>query len=393
MTRRVSATTRNYEVTVEDPNVHVQSGGSCCKGRMSHRLEQVLGAFVALVVVSGCRGASSPPAPVSTAAAVSPDTWAAVDGREIKRDEVEKAFRRSRTAAAPMSDEQALEAKLTLLNDLIIEDILLARAQRQAIDVPGAEIDKAYAEAKQNISDEAFQKELSQRDLTIADLRERLRRELVVRKLMEQEIGSKVTITDQDVTDFFNANRPQFDLAEDTFHLAQIVVTPVRDSQTANRRGDDATTPQAAGAKIAMLMGRLKEGATFAELAMDYSEDPESAARGGDLGLIPLSGLKQAPPALRDAVLQTKPGAARVVTQPGGHAIVFVVAKEPAGQRDLSTPGVRDNIMQGLQQRKEQLLRAAYVTAAQDEANVVNYLARRIVESRGAVPPSVLPAR
>ena len=361
---------------------------------MSHRVQKVLITFVVLAAAYGCRGTSSTPSPASTAtASVSPDTWAVVDGRNVRRDEVEKAFRRSRTDAGPMSDEQALEAKLTLLNDLIIEDILLARAQRQAIDVPGAEVDKAYAEAKQNISDEAFQKELSQRDLTMTDLRERLRRELVVRKLMEREIGSKVAVTDQDVTDFFNANRPQFNFAEDTFHLAQIVVTPVRDSQTANRRGDDATTPQAAGAKIAMLMGRLKEGATFAELAMDYSEDPESAARGGDLGLIPLSGLKQAPPALRDAVLQTKPGAARVVTQPGGHAIVFVVAKEPAGQRDLSTPGVRDNIMQGLQQRKEQLLRAAYVTAAQDEANVVNYLARRIVESRGAVPPSVLPAR
>ena len=89
-------------------------------------------------------------------------------------------------------------------------------------------------------------------------------------------------------------------------------------------------------------------------------------------------------------MLQTKPGAARVVTQAGGHAIVFVVAKEPAGQRDLSTPGVRENIMQMLQQRKEQLLHAAYVTAAQDEANVVNHLARRIVEARGGVPPAVL---
>ena len=55
-----------------------------------------------------------------------------------------------------------------------------------------------------------------------------------------------VVVTDKDVTDFFNANRAQFNLPEDAYHLAQIIVTPVRDPQLVNRTGDDATTPQAA---------------------------------------------------------------------------------------------------------------------------------------------------
>ena len=67
--------------------------------------------------------------------------------------------------------------------------------------------------------------------------------------------------------------------------LASVVVTPVRDQQVANRTGDDAATPQAAAEKVKMLMERLKAGANFAELAMGYSEDPETAPRGGDLGL------------------------------------------------------------------------------------------------------------
>ena len=124
---------------------------------------------------------------------------------------------------------------------------------------------------------------------------------------------------------------------------------------------------------------------------MDYSEDPESAPRGGDMGLVPVSRLKQAPPQLRDAVLSKKPGAANVVTIGGAHSIVLVVAHELAGQRDLATPGMQDRITETLRERKAQLLRAAYLTAVREDAQVVNYLARRLVESQGKMP-SIQPA-
>ena len=356
-----------------------------CVSRPCRHLLLVLSALGAALVAGGCR--STPATPATT---VSSDTWAVVDGREIRRDDVERALRRVRTDADPMSDDETLAARLTVLNDLITEDILLARARRLNIEASDGEVDKAYVEAKQNIPDDAFQKELAQRSLTVADVRERLRRELVIQRLMEREIGAKVNVTDQQVTDFFNANRAQFNLAEDVYQLAQIVITPVREAQTTNRTGDDAATPQAASAKVAMLMERLKGGAGFGDLARDYSEDPETAPRGGDLGAVPLSALKQAPPALRNAVLQTAPGSARVVSENGGHTIVFVAAREPAGQRDLSTPGVRENIRETLYGRKEQLLRTAYVTAAQNEANVVNHLARRILESPSDAVRSIL---
>jgi peptidyl-prolyl cis-trans isomerase SurA len=134
---------------------------------------------------------------------------------------------------------------------------------------------------------------------------------------------------------------------------------------------------------VKMLMERLKAGASFGDLAMGYSEDPESAPRGGDLGLVPMSRLKQAPPQLRDAVLNKKPGTVTVASMGGAHTLVLVVSQETAGQRDLSTPGVSDRITEGLKSRKEQLLRSAFLTAARTDADVVNYLARRIVETQG----------
>jgi peptidyl-prolyl cis-trans isomerase SurA len=337
---------------------------------------------MASLVAAACRSTPATPA----APAVSPDTWAVVDDRQITRDDVEKAYRRARDASQALSDEETLAAKLSLLNELIVQDILLAKARDLKIELSDTEIDNAYAEARKNIPDAAFQEELTRRNVTAADMRESLRRELLAQKVIEQEVESKVTVTDKEVTDFFNANREQYNFPEEAYHIAQIVVTPVRDAQLANRTGDDAITPQAAAEKIKMLMAKLQGGASFRDLAMDYSEDPETAPRGGDLGFVPVSRLKQAPPRLRDAVLNVAPGSANMVSEGGGHTIVLVVAREPAGQRDLSTPAVRERITEGLRARKQQLLRVAYLTAARTDANVVNYLARRVVESRGEVP-------
>jgi parvulin-like peptidyl-prolyl isomerase len=140
-----------------------------------------------------------------------------------------------------------------------------------------------------------------------------------------------------------------------------------------------------------MLMERLKAGASFSELAAAYSEDSESAQRGGDLGFVPISRLKQAPPQLRDAVLNKPPGTVTVASAGGAHTIVLVVAHEAAGQRDLSTPTVRDQLTQSIHGRKEQLLRTAYLMSLRNDAQVVNYLAKRLVESQGKLP-TVAPA-
>jgi peptidyl-prolyl cis-trans isomerase SurA len=215
-----------------------------------------------------------------------------------------------------------------------------------------------------------------------------------VQKVIEREVGSKVSVSDQEVTDFFTANKAQFNVPEEAYHLAQIVITPTREPQVTNGTGDDAATPEAAKQKVDMLMGRLKAGASFSDLAAGYSEDPESAPRGGDLGFVPVSRLKQAPPPLRDAVLNQKPGTINVASIGGAHTLVLVVAHEQAGQRDLSTPEVKERITETLRGRKEQLLRTAYLTAARNDADVVNYLAQRVVEAGGPAPglPIATPA-
>jgi parvulin-like peptidyl-prolyl isomerase len=340
-------------------------------------------AVLALTSAACRKDAASSAAPAAT---VSADTWAVVDGHAISRGDVDKAYRRTRDVSQPLSEEEALTAKLGLLNDLIIQEILMARAATLKIDVPQNELDTAYNNAKQNLSDEAYQQELSRRSLTPADMREGLRREMLTQKVIAQEVGSKITVTDKEINDFFAANRAQFNVAEESYHIAQIVITPVREPQISNGTGDDAATPQAAAAKVKLLMERLKAGASFRDLAVGYSEDAESAPRGGDMGFIPVSRLKQAPPQLRDAVLNKQPGSVNVATAGGAYTLVLVVAHEMAGQRDLTTPGMKERITDTLKGRKEQLLRLAYLTQARTDARVENYLAKRLIEAKGEVP-------
>ncbi len=320
------------------------------------------------------------------ASPVSANAWAVVNGHEITRDDVDKAYRRNDQSAQPLAEDESFAAKLAVLDDLIVQDLLLARARQLKIEVPESELDTAYAEARKNIPEEAFKQELARRSLTAADMREALRRDMVVQKLVEREVTSRVSVTDQEISAFFEANKSQFNRTEDAYRIAQIVITPVKEAQVTNRTGSDATTPEEAKAKLQMIMERLKAGTQFAEVAADFSEDPQTAPRGGNLGFLPLSTIQKYPPQLRDAVLAAKPGSAKVLGANGGYVILVVLGKDPAGQKDLGTPGVKDAIRQSLKTRREQLLRAAYLSSLRNGAVIENLIAKRVVESRGKMP-------
>jgi peptidyl-prolyl cis-trans isomerase SurA len=334
------------------------------------------------IATGACRSNTAGP---GAAPPASPNVWATVGERQISRDEVEKAYRREAAPQQP-SQEEALGGKLTLLNEMIVQELLLAKARELKIELSDTELDNAYAEAKKNITEDQFQKELSSRGLTPADMRESLRRDMLANKVMEREVIAKVAVTDQDIKNFYETNRASFNRPEDAYHIAQITVTPTRANQQINRSGNDAGTPQEAQAKAQMLMERLTSGAPFAELAADFSEDPESAQRGGDLGFVPVSALRNVPPPLRDAVMNSQPGSVRMVSIGGGHTIVLLVARDTAGQKDPSMPQVKEMITNTLKGRREQLMRAAYLNSLRNDATVVNHLADRIVETQGKVP-------
>jgi len=191
----------------------------------------------------------------SSSKASSPDVWATVDKFEIKRDEVEKAYRRVAPAPpAVPSEEEMMTAKLGIVDELITQQALVAKAAGLNLQVTDADVDKAFADRKANMAEDVFQQQLKERGLTPDDMKQSLRRELLADKVLEHEVTSKVSVTDQEITDFFNANRAQFNVPETQYRIAQIIVTPVRDPELRNRKGDDAVTPEDAQKKVQLLM-------------------------------------------------------------------------------------------------------------------------------------------
>jgi peptidyl-prolyl cis-trans isomerase SurA len=339
-------------------------------------------AAMALAMGTGCKQKAQP----------SPDVWAVVNGQEIKRDEVDKYYRtRVNPEGQEPSQEEALSLKLNVLDELINNEILLERAKKLNLEASDGEVEDKFTELKSPYTEDEFQRQLKERGVSVDDLKNDLRRQLSITKLLNHEVVAKITITDQDITDAYNANKAQFNIAEPRYRISEIVVTPRKELQIRNLKNDDATNEAEAQRKVKMLEDKLNSGADFAQLAMDYSEDMNSATMGGDLGYVPESALNQSDPILKKAVMGMQAGQVSpplAIQGKDGPRIVILklISRESPGQRNLSDPQVQQTIRDSLRNHKEQLLRAAYLTIARDESHVTNYLAQQIIESAGKLP-------
>jgi len=346
-------------------------------GKNAARLA-ALAPLAALLFFAGCDRKSQPEAGV----------WASVNGKEIKREEVDKYYRtRVNPEGQEPSQEEALTLKLRVLDELVNNEILLQRAKKLNLEASDGEVEDKFTEMKSPFTEDEFQRKLKEGGLTVDDLKRDLRRELSIQKLINREVVAKISITDQDVSDFYNTYRQQFNLTEAQLRIARIVVTPHREEQVHNRKNDDAANEADARRKVQMLSEKIAAGVDFSALAMDYSEDPNSSATGGDLGYIQESALNKSDPALKKLILGMKVGQVNgPVTSKEGYVFLKLIAREPAGQRNLSDPPVQQTIRETLRTRKEQLLRAAYQANARDESRVTNYLAQQVLEAAGKLP-------
>ena len=321
-----------------------------------------------------------------------PDVWAVVNAKEIKRDEVDKYYRtRVNPEGQEPSQEESLSQKLNVLDELINNEILLEKAKKLNLEASDGEVEDKFTELKSPYTEDEFQRRLKDQSMTVEDLKLELRRQLSIQKLLNREVVAKISITDQDVTDFYSANKAQFNVAEPQYHIAQILVTPRKEQQIRNRKNDDATNEAEAQRKVKMLMDRLNSGADFAQLAMDYSEDVNTAGTGGDLGYVPESSLNQSDPALKKIVVGSKAGQIsqpiQVQTKDGPRILILkLITRESPGLRGIAEPQVQQTIRDTLRNRKEQLLRLAYLAIARDGARVTNFLAEQVIEAAGKLP-------
>lgn len=333
----------------------------------------VTAALLALTA-GGCK--RSPPANVA----------AMVNNRAITYDDLEKAYRRAQLASAGehAGNDELVSQRLEVLRSLIDNEIMVQRAEQLGVMAVDAEVEAQLNKFKITQTTEELQKWLAARNMRLEDLKAQFRRDLTVEKLFNKEITSKIRVTEQDIADYYQANKAEFFRAEPQVHLARILVTPVPDPEVRNLKGDKAQNDREARRKIALLEARVRKGEDFADLALNYSEDPESAQNGGDLGFLLESSLEKTDIEIRRALKTLRPGqVSPIIRTQEGYQLLKLISREPAGQRELSDPRVRQTIRETLVNRRDRLLRAAYYEMARNSAKVENYFAQAILEGKG----------
>jgi peptidyl-prolyl cis-trans isomerase SurA len=322
-----------------------------------------------------------------------PDVVAKVNGHKITRLEVEKYYR-NQTEGSPQlpSEVQAQSLQLSILHQLIDNELLMQRAEKLGLMATDEEVENKLNALKAPYTKEEFDKRLQDRKVTLDDIRRDIRRSLTVEKVLSKEVSSRVNIGDADVNAYYNQHKAEFNLIEPQYHLAQILVTTQPNTHARNLKNDKAQNEAQARTKVQMIMNRLQSGDDFAAAAANYSEQPETSANGGDLGFVPESSLRSDRQAA-EAIAKLKPGqytpplpALAPNNRLAGFRIIRLLGKETAGQRQVSDPQVHDAIKAQLSERREQLLRTAYYESLRNSAKIENYLADSILASSGAQP-------
>lgn len=323
----------------------------------------------------------------------SPDVVATVNGKPILRSDMEIHYQETLGDSHQQpSQDQADIVRLKVVQDLIDQEILMQRAAKLNLTASDAEVQTKLDELKAPYTPDQFNKYLDQQHLTLDKVKEEIRRSKTEEKLFNKEINSKINITDANISSYYNAHKDDFNVPETRYHIAQIVVTslPAPPQQAGNLQNSKATNDAGAKRKIDMLHNRIDSGEDFGMLAANFSERPDNAQSGGDMGIISDSQLKSEPEVYA-AISKLNPGQVTDVLplfmnaptgkKQVGYAIYKLLDKEAPGQHDLSDPRVQQLIRKQLHDGRSQLLQNAYIETLQDQARVMNYYAQEIFKN------------
>jgi peptidyl-prolyl cis-trans isomerase SurA len=324
----------------------------------------------------------------------SADVVATVNGHAIMRADMDRAVQaqladaQNQQAAGDQTGEQGDLLRLGAVQTLINAEIVEQRAAKMNLTATPEEVDAKISEIKAPYTEDQFAQKLKVSNQTLDELKREVRRALTINKLLNKEIKSKIAVSDADVTGYFQQHKSEFDLIEPQYHLAVIRVTNIPSPQPTNLQGSKATTEAVANTKIHALKNRLDSGEDFGAIAQQFSEDPNTASSGGDMGFVPESQLRGDPLA-GAAILKLKPAQMTDIfpiidpqtKKQAGYAIYKLLEREPAGQRDISDPVVQQHIRQLLRDSRSQLVQAAYFEMLRDQAKVENFLAEEIFKN------------
>lgn len=271
-------------------------------------------------VAAGTTAAKPAEPPAKPIPAVLPEVIADCNGDTIPKAEFEGAVRAvEQRAGGPIPAEKRDEVYRGVLNDLVAYRLLKQETKQRSLNVTDADVDQRINAFKQQMGTEAnFKAALQAQQITEAKLREDARTDLLVSKLLDQEVNQKVLVKPTDIAAFYEKNPDRFQQGETMRASHVLVLVPAE------------ATPQARAALRARAETALKAakaGKDFGQLARQYSQD-SSAQRGGDLGFFPRG---QMVPAFDQAAFALSPGqVSELVETQFGYHIIKATEKRPA---------------------------------------------------------------
>jgi len=275
--------------------------------------------LLALGLTAGCD-----PEPVAEA----PSPLIVINEQEISRDEFLAAFEKSLHQDQPLTGIEREELQRSFLVQLIDRELIHAEARRLDIAITEEDIDGALQAYRQDYSGTSFEVMLKERELTLEDWRAELRDNLIMEKLLEEAVYSRVDVSAKDVEAYYEANREQFDRPAQV-RARQIVVATEKEGQE--------------------VLGLLRQGRSFAEIAEEYSLSPD-AEKGGDLGFFARG---EMPPEFDEVVFDLPVNRlSDLVQSEYGYHIFLVEEKRKAAR--LKRKEVADGIRDLLESQKKE---------------------------------------
>lgn len=252
------------------------------------------------------------------------------------------------------------ELRNRVIDELIDKELLYQESLKRGIELEEKTVDETMGALKKRFPDEeTFQDELEQMNLSEEALRSQIRKDLVVRQLVEKEILAKVLVSDEDSKSFYDSHPDLFKQRE-RVKASHILIKSEADT--------DPVTKEARRKELEAVKKRIENGEDFAALAKEFSQCP-SAEKGGELGYFERG--KMVKP-FEDAAFSMKPGeVSDIVVSPFGFHLIKVTDHTEA--RTISYGESKQRIEQHLQGKKFNEEKSAYVGELKKKNNVEKY--------------------
>ena len=199
---------------------------------------------------------------------------------ELKENVRLEMFQRGLSPERDQEQVKALEKEI--LDGMIADQILLAKAKDDSVLVKQKEIDEVLQDQLTRIreqagSEEAYQRQLEAGGVTERDLKKRFRGEIRNYLMKQKMLGSlvqEIGVSSREVEAFYETYKDSLPVQPERVHISHILIRPKVGGEDQDALLDKANK----------ILAEAQAGADFSELAQTYSQDPGSAQRGGDLG-------------------------------------------------------------------------------------------------------------